>query len=157
MIAINDLVADRAHRLADESVPYYVRMERGSLDGASDRVLDLLANALQLDEAERAHLLALARGSSRSTGRRRHLPPDRVRPVVQQDLLFHRRRQKRLHDPVAGRLDLDFESMELPSGPGLVLTACTASAGTPTADALAMLGSWAALQDHLATEAAASR
>ncbi len=49
--------------LAGVSVDYYVRMERGRLAGASDGVLDALASALQLDEAERDHLFHLARQS----------------------------------------------------------------------------------------------
>src|SRR5579862_1354514 len=47
--------------LAGVSIDYYVRMERGNLAGASNAVLDGVANALQLDEAERAHLYDLAR------------------------------------------------------------------------------------------------
>ena len=39
--------------LAGVSVEYYVRLERGNLGGASQSVLDSVANALQLDEAER--------------------------------------------------------------------------------------------------------
>jgi transcriptional regulator with XRE-family HTH domain len=42
--------------LAGVSVDYYVRLERGNLHGVSEQVLDALARALQLDEAERAHL-----------------------------------------------------------------------------------------------------
>lgn len=42
--------------LAGVSVDYYTRLERGNLNGVSDGVLDALAGALQLDEAERAHL-----------------------------------------------------------------------------------------------------
>ena len=53
--------------LAGVSVDYYVRMERGSLAGASESVLDALASALQLDEAERDHLFALARESGTAT------------------------------------------------------------------------------------------
>ena len=49
--------------LAGVSVPYYTRLERGNLAGASDSVLDALARALQLDEAERAHLFDLARAA----------------------------------------------------------------------------------------------
>lgn len=37
--------------LAGLSVPYYTRLERGNLSGASDSVLQALARALQLDEA----------------------------------------------------------------------------------------------------------
>ena len=49
--------------LAGVSIDYYVRMERGNLAGASDAVLDGIASALQLDEAERAHLFDLARAA----------------------------------------------------------------------------------------------
>ena len=41
--------------LAGISIEYYVRMERGNLRGVSQAVLDAVARALNLDEAERAH------------------------------------------------------------------------------------------------------
>ncbi|RSM45844.1 XRE family transcriptional regulator [Amycolatopsis balhimycina DSM 5908] len=47
--------------LADVSVEYYAKLERGNLAGASPAVLEAVARALQLDDAERAHLLHLAR------------------------------------------------------------------------------------------------
>ncbi|KRF37275.1 helix-turn-helix transcriptional regulator [Nocardioides sp. Soil805] len=249
--------------LAGVSVEYYTRMERGNLAGASEGVLEALAKALQLDEAERAHLLSLARESGPgTTRRRRRAAPLSVRPAIQQvldamtdapawvrngrhdivamnqlaralyspvlaqperpanttrfvylepeaaerffvdydriandaaamlrleagknpddralielvgqlstrselfrqrwashDVQFHRSGQKRLNHPVVGRLDLDFESMELSSAPGLQLNVYTAPAGSPTADALRVLASWAASQEELATESAAS-
>jgi transcriptional regulator with XRE-family HTH domain len=43
--------------LAGVSVPYYIRLERGDMNGVSGSVLDALARALQLDEAEHAHLV----------------------------------------------------------------------------------------------------
>ncbi|MFC9518562.1 helix-turn-helix transcriptional regulator [Nocardiaceae bacterium NPDC056970] len=243
--------------LAGVSVDYYVRMERGNLAGASDSVLDALASALQLDEAERDHLLALARQSQASATRRPRTPPTTVRPAVQQvldaiteapawirngrhdiiamnqlaralyspvladprrpanttrfvyldpqareffvdydqivkdaaamlrleagrnphdkalialvgelstrselfrqrwasqDVRFHRSGRKRLRHPAVGQLDLDFEAMEMPSEPGLQLNIYTAAAGTPTADALKLLASWAASQERLDTE-----
>ncbi|HZA31500.1 MAG TPA: helix-turn-helix transcriptional regulator [Propionibacteriaceae bacterium] len=46
--------------LAGMSVEYYAKLERGSLGGVSASVLDAIARALQLDDAERAHLLHLA-------------------------------------------------------------------------------------------------
>ena len=49
--------------LAGVSVEYYSRLERGAIAGASSSVLDALANALQLDDTERAHLLDLARAA----------------------------------------------------------------------------------------------
>ena len=57
--------------LAGVSIDYYVRMERGTLAGASDAVLDGIANALQLDEAERAHLFDLARAAQPASPRQR--------------------------------------------------------------------------------------
>ncbi|MFJ1806983.1 MULTISPECIES: helix-turn-helix transcriptional regulator [unclassified Streptomyces] len=56
--------------LAGVSVDYYVRLERGHLAGASEEVLDAVANALQFDEAERAHLFDLARAAARRPARR---------------------------------------------------------------------------------------
>jgi len=245
--------------LAGVSIDYYVRMERGNLAGASESVLNALVNALQLDEAERDHLFALARAAG--PGRRRpHTPPGAVRPVIQQvldaitdtpawvrngrhdilamnrlgralyapvlanprrpanttrfvyldpmareffvdweriandaaamlrleagrnphdpaliklvgelstqsdifrrrwashDVQFHRSGQKRLRHPVVGQLDLNFESMDLPSEPGLTLNVYTATPDSPTADALKMLASWAATQE-LAEESLAT-
>lgn len=46
--------------LADVSVEYYAKLERGNLAGVSPAVLEALARALRLDDAERAHLLNLA-------------------------------------------------------------------------------------------------
>ncbi len=57
-----------------------------------------------------------------------------------------------MHHPVVGQLDLDVESMELPAEPGLHLNVYTAPADTATADGLALLASWAASQEKLATE-----
>jgi transcriptional regulator with XRE-family HTH domain len=48
-------------QLAGVSVPYYIRLERGDARGATDTVLDAIANALLLDDAERAHLFDLVR------------------------------------------------------------------------------------------------
>ena len=52
--------------LADLSVEYYAKLERGSLAGASPAVLEAVARALQLDDAERAHLLHLAQSADGS-------------------------------------------------------------------------------------------
>jgi transcriptional regulator with XRE-family HTH domain len=261
---VKGLRREEVAMLAGVSVDYYVRMERGSLSGASETVLDALADALRLDEAERTHLFALARASATggARARRRRTAPATVRPAIQQvldamtdapawvrnsrhdivamnqlaralyspvladprrpanttrfvylnpeaaedffvdydriakdaaamlrleagrnphdkalielvgelstrselfrrrwaahDVKFHRSGRKRLRHPVVGRLDLDFESMELPSEPGHHLNVYTAAAGTPTADALKLLASWAASHDSLATETAAT-
>lgn len=47
--------------LADVSPEYYAKIERGHLAGVSDAVLEAVAKALQLDDAEREHLFDLAR------------------------------------------------------------------------------------------------
>jgi transcriptional regulator with XRE-family HTH domain len=49
--------------LADVSVEYYAKLERGGIAGASAAVLDAVCTALQLDDAERAHLFDLARAA----------------------------------------------------------------------------------------------
>jgi transcriptional regulator with XRE-family HTH domain len=56
--------------LAGVSVDYYTRLERGNLAGASESVLDAVARALQLDEAESAHLFDLARAAAVRPGAR---------------------------------------------------------------------------------------
>ena len=239
--------------LAGVSIDYYVRMERGNLAGASDAVLDGIAGALQLDEAERAHLFDLARAAQPTPPRRRRAKPSGVTEGIQQvldaitdapawirnarhDMLaanrmaralyaplladprrpvnnarfiyldpaardfftdweraaddiaamlrseaghnphdmqlieligelstrsedfrtrwaahnvrFHRTGHKRLRHPVVGTLDLDFEAMEFPAHPGLTLVVYTAAAGTPAADNLKLLASWAATAEE---------
>ncbi|HZC69331.1 MAG TPA: helix-turn-helix transcriptional regulator [Jatrophihabitans sp.] len=247
--------------LAGVSIDYYVRMERGNLAGASDAVLDGVANALQLDEAERDHLFALARAAGPSATRRRRPAATAVRPVIRQvldaitdapawvrnarhdilamnalaralyspvvesgvagatskrpanttrflyldpaadeffidydliardaaamlrleagrnphdkdlitlvgelstqsepfrrhwasqDVKFHRSGRKRLRHPTVGELDLNFESLELPSEPELCLNIYTADPGTSTADGLKLLASWAATTERAA-------
>jgi transcription regulator MmyB-like protein/helix-turn-helix protein len=253
--------------LAGMSIDYYVRLERGNLAGASEQVLDSLANALQLDAAEREHLFALARAAGPTSSRRVRPAPTSVRPVIQQvldaitdapawvrngrhdivamnqlaralyapvltsasagpsgrrpanttrfvyldaaardffidydqiatdaaamlrmeagrnphdrelitlvgelstqselfrqhwasqNVKFHRSGRKRLRHPAIGELDLNFEAMELPSEPQLRLNIYTADPGTPTADGLKLLASWAATRSAEAVAAADS-
>jgi transcriptional regulator with XRE-family HTH domain len=234
--------------LAGVSIDYYVRLERGNLAGASEAVLDGIATALQLDDAERAHLSDLARAAQPTPARRRRPRNAGITDGIQQvldaitdapawvrnarhdmlaanrlaralyapvladprrpannarfiyldpaapdfftdwdraaddiaamlrseaganphdkqlveligelstrsqdfrerwaahDVRFHRTGHKRLRHPVVGALDLNFEAMEFPAHPGLTLLVYTAAAGTPAADGLKLLGSWA--------------
>ncbi|SDP27611.1 Helix-turn-helix domain-containing protein [Nakamurella panacisegetis] len=240
--------------LAGVSIDYYVRLERGNLAGASEQVLDSIAEALHLDDAEREHLRSLALAAA-ATARRPRAASGPLRPVIQQvldaitdapawvrnarhdiialnvmgealyapvlnsaaagatakrpanttrfvyldpaareffvdfdriatdaaamlrleagrhphdkelitlvgelstqselfrqhwaaqNVKFHRSGRKRLHHPAVGPLDLNFEAMELPSDPALQLNIYTADPGTPTADGLRLLASWAA-------------
>ena len=96
--------------LAGVSIDYYVRMERGNLAGASDAVLEGVARALQLDEAERDHLFDLARASEPQPARLRRSREPGVTASVQQVL--------------------------------------DAPQGSPTADSLALLASWAATAEQ---------
>jgi transcriptional regulator with XRE-family HTH domain len=68
--------------LAGVSVEYYARLERGDLSGVSESVLDALARALQLDEAERAHLADLARAAGPAVRARRTPAAQQLRPSV---------------------------------------------------------------------------
>ncbi|APH45934.1 transcriptional regulator [Microbacterium sp. 1.5R] len=76
-----------AAALAGVSVEYYAKLERGAIAGASAAVLDALASALRLDDAERAHLLDLARAAdgipSSGRSRRRSAKPGAARPSLQ--------------------------------------------------------------------------
>lgn len=68
--------------LAGVSLDYYKRLERGNLSGVSEGVLEGLAEALQLDAAERAHLHNLARAMNTTIACRRPAVPQQVRPAV---------------------------------------------------------------------------
>jgi transcriptional regulator with XRE-family HTH domain len=72
--------------LAGVSTEYYARLERGNLRGVSDSVLESLARTLQLDDAERAHLLDLAKAAapSKASGSRRVRAE--VRPSIERIL-----------------------------------------------------------------------
>lgn len=242
-------------RRAGLSVDYYTQIERGKVHGVSESVLDAIARALQLNEAERSHLFDLHRGATTSP---RHSRPRRakaIRPTVQrmldamtapafvrnsrQDLMggnqlayalysplypdplrpdpsrpvnfvrfcfldprarefypdwdwmadstvnllrtdagrdpydrgisdlvgelstrseefrarwakhnvrLHYSGTKRFHHPVVGDIEVNYETMPLPADPGLVLTLCSPEPGTPAADALTLLATWAATQ-----------
>ncbi|WP_454856519.1 helix-turn-helix domain-containing protein [Promicromonospora soli] len=72
--------------VAGVSVEYYVRLERGNATGVSESVLEGVSRALQLDDAEQAHLYDLVRTANQGARpRRRHGParPLQVRPSVQ--------------------------------------------------------------------------
>jgi transcriptional regulator with XRE-family HTH domain len=69
--------------LTGVSAEYYTRLERGNAGGVSDSVLESLARALQLDDAERVHLYNLVRASTPSARAARRPSTARVRPAVQ--------------------------------------------------------------------------
>ncbi len=244
--------------LAGVSVDYYTRLERGNLGGVSEEVLEALAEALQLDEAERLHLFDLSRAANASgaaRSRARRTPAPTLRPVVQRvldsmvmtpafvrngrldvlganllgralyspmydsperianrpvntarfhfldltaahafwgerwekiahdavailraeagrnpydqgltqlvgelstrsedfrrmwashDVRLHQSGTKVFHHPAVGRLELDYEALPLPADHGLQMNVYTAAPGSPSADGLKLLASWAA-------------
>ncbi|MFJ7151529.1 helix-turn-helix transcriptional regulator [Streptomyces sp. NPDC100445] len=244
--------------LADMSVEYYAKLERGNLAGVSPAVLEAVARALQLDDAERAHLLNLARaadGSDALTRRARRRTAQQWTPrrslqwtldaitagpafvrngrmdllaanqlarafyadvyaspgnqanlarfnfldpsargfypdwdtfadvavailrteagrnphdkelhdLVGElctrsdefrtrwgahDVRHHGTGTKRFHHRVVGDLTLAFEGLEMAAEPGLTLTVYTAEPGSPSAEALALLASWAATHER---------
>jgi transcriptional regulator with XRE-family HTH domain len=72
--------------LAGVSVDYYTRLERGNAGGVSETVLEALTRALQLDDAERAHLYNLARAQHTTARPHRRSSQPRVRPGMQRML-----------------------------------------------------------------------
>jgi transcriptional regulator with XRE-family HTH domain len=68
--------------LAGVSTDWYVRLEKGHIAGVSEDVLEAVARALRLDEAERAHLFDLARAAKPTRAPRRRSKVQ-VRPRVQ--------------------------------------------------------------------------
>jgi Helix-turn-helix domain len=76
--------AEEVALLAGGSADYYTRLEKGNLSGVSDTVLEAVADALQLDEAERLHLLNLARAANTSPARAaQRKTPKQIRPATQ--------------------------------------------------------------------------
>ncbi|MGC0417699.1 helix-turn-helix domain-containing protein [Embleya sp. AB8] len=72
--------------LAGVSADYYIKLERGNARGVSDSVLAALSRALHLDEAERAHLFALAAAANTGTRTPARTAKPRVRPSIQRIL-----------------------------------------------------------------------
>lgn len=82
---VSGLRREEVARLAGVSVDYFTKVERGNLRGVSDAVLDSVARALQLDDAEREHLFDLARAAEPTVRR-----PPRTAPSkdVRQEVLY---------------------------------------------------------------------
>src|SRR3954452_15938352 len=76
---------EEAALLVGVSPQYHIRLERGDATGVSESVIDGIAHALRLDDAERAHLLDLLRTAGAPSRARTVRRPavDRVRPTIQ--------------------------------------------------------------------------
>jgi transcriptional regulator with XRE-family HTH domain len=74
--------------IAGMSAEYYKRLERGNAGGVSEAVIDGVSRALQLDEAEHAHLHDLVRTATAGTHpqRRRATRKPQLSPGMQQTI-----------------------------------------------------------------------
>lgn len=106
--------------LAGVSVDYYTRLEQGRSKSASSEVIESLANALHLDDTERAHLHAIARPTP--ARQRRATKPQQLAPetrvllddfdaALRPAFVLGRRLDVLGHNRLAGLLIADFESM----------------------------------------------
>lgn len=110
-------------RLAGVSVDYYTRLEQGRSRSASAEVLDALATALHLDDAERGHLHTLGRPRPRPARRRRPRPRsqrvhratwdllDTLQQTCRPGFVLGRRLDVLAHNQLAGRLITDFRAL----------------------------------------------
>ena len=73
------------------------------------------------------------------------------------DVHVYTKGTKRFRHPVVGDLELVHESLDLPGDDGLSITVYSADPGTPTADALRLLASWAAPQNQTRAAAESGR
>src|SRR3954447_22438774 len=75
----------------------------------------------------------------------------RASGMAAHEVRLHRSGSKHFVHPVVGPLDLAFEAFAVSSDCRLTLTAYTAAPGSPSADGLALLASWAATPATSAT------
>jgi transcriptional regulator with XRE-family HTH domain len=138
-------------QLAGVSVPYYTQLERGDARGATDAVLDAIAGALQLDDAERADLFDLRA----EVGRNLHdkALSDLIgelstrgdtfdRRWARHEVRRHRAGAKRITHPLVGDMTFNYETMHLTADEGLYVIICGVAAGSRDAEALNLLASW---------------
>lgn len=83
---VTGLRREEAAMLAGISVEYFTKLERGNVGSVSESVLDGVAHALQLDEAERDHLYRLVRAATTRKPARTAPSRRRVRPTIQRML-----------------------------------------------------------------------
>ena len=79
---VSGLRREEVAMLAGISVEYYTQLERGTVRGVSEDVLDAIARALQLDDVERTHLFDLVRAAKQRPAKGRK-SAEHVRPGVQ--------------------------------------------------------------------------
>jgi transcriptional regulator with XRE-family HTH domain len=72
------------------------------------------------------------------------------------DVRYHRTGRKRLHHPIVGDLELDYEAFELPADAGQRINVYTAPPDTAAQEALDLLASWTLSEPDTATKPDAS-
>ena len=112
-----------------------------------NRAADDIAAMLRSEAGRNPHDRALTDLIGELTTR----SPEFTKRWAAHDVRFHRTGHKRIHHPVVGDLDLNFEAMNLSSDPNLTMLIYTAEPGSATADALKLLASWEATQDQRLT------
>jgi len=100
---VSGLRREEVALLANISVEYYTRLERGNVRGVSDEVLESVSHALRLDEAEHAHLLDLVRSAGDQPRARRGSTAQLIRPTIRRLVDAIRDMPAFVHN---GRLDL---------------------------------------------------
>jgi hypothetical protein len=115
-----------------------VRLERGTLAGVSEQVLNALARALRLNDAERAHLFALTRAANGPVLGPRRTAVTKLCPGVRSTPEPRRR-----SPPVPQQLDRPPHRRPR-SAPEPLLTACHPGLGTALARRLPTQGGEAA-------------
>jgi transcriptional regulator with XRE-family HTH domain len=107
-------------QLAGVSVDYYTRLEQGRSRSASAEVLGALATALRLNDAERQHLMDLARpepAQRKRRGRPQRVDPATLRLIEMLDevnspaFVLGRRLDVLAHNRIAGSLITEFRAL----------------------------------------------
>jgi transcriptional regulator with XRE-family HTH domain len=111
-------------------------------DGAANVTVSLLRRESGRDPRDRGLTDLVGELATRSEEFRTRWAAHHVR--------LHHAGVKQFTHPVVGRVEVAYDSLDLPSDPGLVLVVYTAQPGSPSEDALRLLSSWAATEGQLA-------
>jgi hypothetical protein len=117
---------------------FYVDWERAATD-----VVAVLRSAAGRDPYDRGLTDLVGELSTQSEAFRTRWAAHNVR--------FHVNGVKHFHHPVVGKLNLNFERMDLAADPGLTIFTYTAEPGSRSEESLTLLASWAATPDKAET------
>ncbi|MFD5946353.1 helix-turn-helix transcriptional regulator [Streptomyces collinus] len=108
------------------------------IDEAKNQVVAILRAAAGRDPLDKHLTELVGELSTRST--------DFSTRWAKHNVRRHSRGRKTVHHPAAGRMDLAYDDFALPGDPHVSITTYTAAPGTPSADALTLLATWADTQ-----------